>query len=148
MVVASRDENLSEGLWFLKIAMPPGEKEQTMSSWTKKLEKWFSAVAFAEAGEHKTALEMVGLAPREVKESVGVLQTLNTTFAAAAFAEANCHDLAKEILEADARKGTFAQVAGLKGVRIWYGFVPAPQESFLETVGLKGVRFRFATVPI
>jgi hypothetical protein len=119
-----------------------------MSSWAKRLENWFTAVAFAEAGEHKTALKMVGLDPIEAKQPVSILQSLNTTFAAAAFAEANCHDIATEILDADATKGSFSEVTGLKGIRIWYGHVPVTQESFLEAVGLKGVRLRFATVPI
>jgi hypothetical protein len=119
-----------------------------MRSWAKRLETWFSAVAFAEAGEHKTAIEMVGLAPMDARQPVRILQSLNTTFAAAAFAEANCHDIAKSILDADAKKESFAEVVGLKGVRIWHGFVPAPQESFFEAVGLKGVCLRFGTVPI
>jgi hypothetical protein len=119
-----------------------------MSSWATTLEKWFSAVAFAEAGEHNTALEMVGLGPSEARQPVSILQKLNITFAAAAFAEANCHDFAKEILDADAKNRSFAEVVGLKGVRVWYGFVPASQESFLETVGLKHARLRFVTVPI
>jgi hypothetical protein len=105
-------------------------------------------VAFAEAGEHKTALEMVGLVPAESRKPVGILESLNTHFAAAAFAEADCHVIAKEILNANAKDRSFADVVGLKGVRIWYGFVPAPQESFFEAVGLKGVRLRFGTVPI
>lgn len=141
-----------EGSWrsllSLKSAVTPEDKERAMSSWAKRLENWFSAVAFAEAGEHKTALEMVGLAPIEAKQPVSVLQNLNTTFAAAAFAEANCHDIAKEILDADAKKDSFAEVVGLKGIRIWYGHVPATQGSFLEAVGLKGACLRFGTVSI
>lgn len=119
-----------------------------MSSWAKTFEKWFSAVAFAEAGEHNTALEMVGLAPGEAKQPVSILQNLNTAFAAAAFAEANCHVIANQILEADAKNRNFAEVIGLKGVRIWHGIVTVPQESFLEAVGLKHVSLRFGTVPI
>lgn len=119
-----------------------------MSSWAKRLENWFAAVAFAEAGEHKTALEMVGMAPSKARQPVSILQSLNTTFAAAAFAEANCHDMAKEILGAESKGKSFAEVIGLKGVRVWYGLVPATHESFLEAVGLKGVHLRLGTVPI
>ena len=119
-----------------------------MSYWTEKLEKWFSAVAFAEAGEPKTALEMVGISLREERESVSLLQTLNTTFAAAAFAEANCHDIAREILEADRKKETFAEAIGLKGIKIWYGHAPAPQESFFDILGLQGVSVRFGVVHV
>jgi hypothetical protein len=126
----------------------PGDKEGAMSSWAKTLEKWFSAVAFAEAGEHNTALEMVGLAPSEARQPVSILQKLNISFAAAAFAEADCHVIAKQILYPDDKDRSFAEVVGLKGVRIWHGFAPAPQESFLEAVGLKHARLRFVTVPI
>jgi hypothetical protein len=117
-----------------------------MSYWAQKLEKWFSAVAFAEAGEHNTALEMVGLTPTETREPVGVRQFLTTTFAAAAFAEANCHEIAKEILNSDPKKETFAEAIGLKGIRIWYGHVPAAQESFFETLGLQSIPVRFGVV--
>ncbi len=119
-----------------------------MSSWAKRLEDWFGAVAFAEAGEHRTALEMVGLAPSAARKQVSMFQSLNTAFAAAAFAEANCHDIAKEIFDAEAKGKSFAEVIGLRGVRVWHGFVPAPHESFLEAVGLKGVQLHFGTVPI
>ena len=147
MVVAVTDGSW-RSLLFLKIAVTREDKETVMSSWAKRLENWFSAVAFAEAGEHKTALEMVGLAPDEARQPVSILQSLNTTFAAVAFAEANCHDVAKEILNADTKKETFAEALGLKGIRIWYGHVPAAQESFFEVVGLGGVHLRFGTVPI
>lgn len=119
-----------------------------MNSWAKRLDNWFAAVAFAEAGEHRTALEMVGLPPSEARQPVSMFQSLNTSFAAAAFAEANCHGTANEILHSGAKAKSFAEVLGLQGVRVWYGFVPAPQESFLEAVGLKGVHLRFVTVPI
>jgi hypothetical protein len=148
IIVVEVIERSWRSLLSLKIAVTPEDKERAMSSWAKRLENWFSAVAFAEAGEHKTALEMVGLAPIEAKQPVSILQTLNTTFAAAAFAEANCHDIAKEILDADAKQGSFSEVTGLKGIRIWYGHVPATQGSFFEAVGLKGVRLRFGTVSI
>jgi len=117
-----------EGSWrsllSLKIAVTPEDKERAMSSWAKRLENWFSAVAFAEAGEHKTALEMVGLAPIEARQQVSILRSFNTTFAAVAFAEANCHDIATEILDPVARKGSFAEVTGLKGLCLRFGTVP------------------------
>jgi len=117
-----------------------------MSSWFTKLENWFAAVAFAEEGEHKTALELVGLKPQRATESAGVLDRLNTVFAAAAFAEANCHDMAEEILDPGLQKKSFSEIVGLKGIRVWYGFAPAADETFFHTIGLGGVPARLGLV--
>lgn len=113
-----------------------------MSTWTDKLNGWFSAVAFAEAGEHDTALEMVGRKPAYAEDRVGVLETLSSMFAAAAFAEANCPDVAEEMLNPGREKKSFVETIGLKGVRVWYGFAPAQEPSFFETVGLQGACMR------
>lgn len=117
-----------------------------MSSLFKKLENWFAAIAFAEEGEHNTALAMVGMKTHEATQSVGVIERLNTAFAAAAFAEANCHDIAKEILDPADSKGSFIKTVGLKGIRIWHGFVPAADDGFLQAVGLAGVPIRVGVV--
>jgi hypothetical protein len=109
---------------------------------TKKLEKWFSAVAFAEEGEHATAMQMVGIEPANRSESVGFVQSLETAFAAAAFAEADCRDMALEILDAG-KKESFAEAVGLKSIRIWHATVPLEEESFLDVLGLRGARLRF-----
>jgi hypothetical protein len=121
-------------------------KEQTMTSWLKKLENWSAAVAFAEAGERDTALAMVGLKPREARQGVGLMETLNRTFAAAAFAEADCHEAAREILDPAPRKESFLAKVGLKGVRVYYAIAPATEPSFLEAVGLVGAPARFGVV--
>ena len=119
-----------------------------MSSLFKKLENWFAAIAFAEEGEHNTALAMVGLKTHEATQTVGVIERLNTAFAAAAFAEADCHDIAKEILDPADAKGSFIKTLGLKGIRIWHGFVPAADESFFQVVGLVGVPSRIGVVSL
>ncbi len=117
-----------------------------MRSWIDKLEKWFSAVAFAEEGEHKTALELARLNVHEAPERVGAFHALRNAFAAAAFAEENCHEIAREILNRGKAKKGFLETLGLKGVRVWYGHVPLPQETFLEIVGLSGARVRFGVL--
>jgi len=119
-----------------------------MSWWSDRLEKWFSAVAFAEEGERETALQMVGMDPEPAKEGVSVLERLNTVFAAAAFAEENLHAEARQILEAGNKKPSFLETVGLRGVRVWCGKAPLGEDSFLASVGLKGIKVHFATVPL
>lgn len=117
-----------------------------MSTIMEKIGTWFSAIAFAEAGEHEMALRMVGLTPTKSTASVSVFETLSTSFAAAAFAEANCQDMATQILDPHPRKQTFAEVVGLKGVRVRRGRVSFEEESFLEFLGISGVRARLGVV--
>ncbi|MEW6530586.1 MAG: hypothetical protein AB1473_07105 [Thermodesulfobacteriota bacterium] len=117
-----------------------------MTSWLRKLEYWFAAVAFAEAGERETALALVGLKPREARQRVGLMETLNRTFAAAAFAEADCHEAAREILEPAPREESFLAKVGLKGIRVYYGVAPVAEPSFLEVVGLVGAPARLGVV--
>ena len=119
-----------------------------MGSWRKDLEACFSAVAFAEAGEHEMAAEMAGLEPKETKERVGVLQTLERTFAAVAFAEAGCQETAMEISGVGRRRPAFLEVVGLKGVPVRYGLMPMEEDCFLEAVGLGGVAVRYLSVPL
>jgi hypothetical protein len=119
-----------------------------MSTIMEKFGTWFSAIAFAEANEHETAMRMVGISPRKATESVSVFETLSTGFAAAAFAEANCPEMAWEILEPARRKQSFAEVVGLKGVRVRYARVPVVEETFFEVLGLSGVRMRLGVVSV
>ena len=114
---------------------------------TKKLEQWFSAVAFAEEGDHKTAMQMVGIERASRSESFGFAQSLETAFAAAAFAEADCRELALEILDAE-KKESFAEVVGIKGIRVWHATVPLQEESFLDVVGLQGARLKFGVAQL
>lgn len=119
-----------------------------MATITERLQRWFAAVAFAEAGERETALEMIGVPAAVAKNPAGVMQTLSTSFAAAAFAEANCHDMAAEILGTKRRNKTFLETLGLTGVRIWYGVAPAAEPSFFEMVGLRGVKTRLVVASL
>lgn len=119
-----------------------------MGSFMEKLGTIFSAAAFAEAGEHETAMVMVGVTPSKAAEAVSPLESLSRHFTAAAFAEADCHDMAREVLSPAERKKSFAEVIGLKGVRVWRGLAPASGESFLDSVGLAGVKVKFAVIPV
>ncbi|HTY25486.1 MAG TPA: hypothetical protein VMC85_20315 [Desulfomonilaceae bacterium] len=119
-----------------------------MSMLTDKLENWLSAVAFAEAGEHETAIAMVGISPMKAKSRAGLLETLNKYFSAGAFAEEDCRETALEILDAGAKKNSFLEKVGLTNVKVWYGTLPSEQASFLEEIGLTGVRVRFATLTV
>jgi hypothetical protein len=116
-----------------------------MTSWLARLEKWFSAVAFAEAGEHATAAHMVGLQPRTATASEGVLHHVRTAFAAAAFAEENCPETALEMMKPAKRRTDFLEVVGLKGVHVRRGVMAYSEESFFDVVGLRGARARWCT---
>lgn len=85
----------------------------------RKMEDCFAALAFAEAGETKTAMAMAG-----VEESgYGV----SDVYAAVAFAEVGCHDEARRML-------------GMTPVRL----APTPKVcGFLDSVGLSGVRVAY-----
>ena len=111
----------------------------------EKLESWFTATAFAEAGEHKTAMEIASAPIPQPRESEAPLSSLSLTFAAAAFAEENCHAMAAEILVGKRVSNSFLQTIGLTGVRVWSGWASAEQ-SFAEAVGLVGVRFRVVSI--
>ncbi len=121
-------------------------EETSMSAWIKRLEDWFTAVAFAEAGEHDTARKLAGLGARPAGRKITVLETFNTFATAAAFAEENCLEIAREILDATPRRRSFLEDVGLVGVRVWYGTASAEPRLFLEEVGLAAVRVRYVTV--
>jgi len=90
----------------------------------KRLEDTFAGLAFAEAGETETAMQMAG-----VKDcNVGVADV----FAAAAFAEADCHAEALEMLGRAPKRLAppvqvcgFLESVGLGGVHVAYGLVEA-----------------------
>ncbi|MFH1113676.1 MAG: hypothetical protein V1792_07115 [Pseudomonadota bacterium] len=111
-----------------------------MSSWKDKLEAWFSAVAFAEAGEHETALRMTAPSVGNAVEATLSIDGLNRVFAAAAFAEADCHQIAREILAPRKGKDSFLDRVGLRGVGVRMCRVPVHQESFVDFLGLQGIR--------
>lgn len=102
-----------------------------MRKWQKKIEKVFAAAAFAEAGEHDTALEMVGSNPVLKEKVIHFFKSVQNVFAAATFAEADCHEMAREYLQPGPA-----------------GRASESMRSFLETVGLQGVRVRFVMAQI
>jgi transposase len=120
--------------------------QEELMSWKQKLESWFAAVAFAEEGEHETALKIAGTTVPESVEVVKIPSFANT-FAAAAFAEENCHDYATDIMYGVKRKNSFLSAIGLSNRRVWYGTANL-EESFAEAVGLAGVRCRLMTIQL
>ena len=93
----------------------------------KNIETTFAAAAFAEAGEHETAMRMMGFRPAYEKVRQ-FCDYIASNFAAAGFAEANCHDDAIRFAEPQgvcARQGdsldTFLETVGLGQVRVCYG---------------------------
>ena len=91
-----------------------------MAGFRDKLERIFAAVAFAERGEHSTALDIAGEPPGAHRS------TIDDLMVAVTFAEAGCRDMALEVLEpaaprAPRRVSGFAAAVGLAGVRMRYG---------------------------
>ncbi len=91
------------------------------------IERTFAAAAFAEAGEHETAMKMMGIRPAYEKVRK-FCDYMANNFAAVGFAEADCHDEAIRIAdsrEVSIRKrdslDTFLETVGLGQVRVCYG---------------------------
>ncbi len=118
-----------------------------MSFGSDEMENWFAAVAFAEAGEHETAIRMAG-GQATVKKRAWIWETLSRYFTAAAFAEENCPETALDILGGSTKRNSFLETVGLQGVRVWYGRLSTEPASFLDEVGLAGVRVRYARVTL
>ena len=97
-----------------------------------KLEKTFAAAAFAEAGEHETAIQMGEVSDKPKRFLEKILNGWQNHMAAVAFAEANEHDEALR----------------------WLGDKKAPRKredtlaGFLEKVGLENARVCYGVVPI
>lgn len=116
-------------------------------NWRQRFQKWFAAAAFAEEGEHKTALQIASAPIPEAQEAPALAPALSRTFAAVAFAEENCHEIAAEILFGARRKNWFLSTVWLANVRVWYG-TAFLGESFVEAVGLAGARLRLVSVSL
>ena len=101
-------------------------------SWKEKINNIFTAVTFAEAGEHDTALEMMSHTTSQ-KRSKSWLHSLNNLFTAVTFAEADCHDTALEYLD---------QRPAAKTQKV-FEYQPVKLKDFAATVGLDGVQLRF-----
>lgn len=91
-------------------------------------EDTFAAVAFAEAGEHATAMKMAGIVPA-YKKVRNFVRFLEQNFAAIGFAEAGCPEEAARIADLPAARrrqrdslDTFLETVGLGSVRVCYGF--------------------------
>ena len=104
-------------------------------SWKDKINQIFTAVTFAEAGEHETALEMMNQ-PATEKRSKNWLDALNNIFTAATFAEADCHDMALDYLGAQPAAKTQKVIE----------YQPVKLKDFAAAVGLEGVQLRFGVV--
>lgn len=104
-----------------------------MSRFTDRFTAYFSAAAFAEAGEHETALQMAQASPAPLKKVNPVFDSLRKTFAAVAFAEEGLHAEAELMLAPAA-----APVR-----RNW-----SAEESFLDLVGLQNVRVRHMVLQV
>ncbi|MGQ9656221.1 MAG: hypothetical protein ACUVXD_19390 [Thermodesulfobacteriota bacterium] len=119
-----------------------------MGKWRERIERWSSAVAFAEAGDSETAVRMVGLSPS------GKRVPVDDVFTAVTFAEAGLPEMAMEFLgESFSRRAResegFLSAVGLKGVRVWYGLVEASESfDFAASMGLKGVRLWYGTARV
>jgi hypothetical protein len=97
-----------------------------MKSIRTTIQSTFAAAAFAEHGEHDTAIDLVGR-PEPARRSW--LEVLRSTFAAAAFAEAGEHETAMDLAgigrpATPARGqtlGDFMRDVGLVGVPAYIG---------------------------
>lgn len=104
-----------------------------MGRFADRFQAHFSAAAFAEAGEHETALQIVQTGPILHEKKSAVLDGLRRTFAAVAFAEEGLH--------AEARAMLAPAVA--KAPKTW-----SAEESFLDLVGLQHVRVRHMVLQV
>ena len=83
----------------------------------ERIEDWFAAVAFAEAGEGETALKIAGIQRRPQKRL-----SFDNLMAAITFAEAGVHEYALEFAGKTAHKKSSKPLSiVLPGVKIWYG---------------------------
>ncbi|MBS3757491.1 MAG: hypothetical protein KGY61_02400 [Desulfobacterales bacterium] len=93
----------------------------------QNIENTFAAVAFAEAGEHETAMKMAGIRP--VYEKVrSVIDFIERSFAAVGFAEAGLHEEAIKmthphpvVAKRNDTLDNFLETVGLGNVRVCYG---------------------------
>lgn len=96
-----------------------------MNPLTEIFRSSFAAVAYAEAGEHETAMAMAGVQPRKSPSASPMLNAFQRVFVAASFAEEGLHAEAVSYLESR----------------------PAPRDLdtdyFLDSVGLQGIRVQF-----
>ena len=97
----------------------------------KTMEDTFAAAAFAEAGEHDTAMEMAGIqaTARAVWEKV--MRVFDVHMSATCFAEAGCHETARGMLDAKESRQERPNL-----------------DEFLESVGLQRTQVRFGLASV
>ena len=86
-----------------------------MKGLRQRIEDWLTAVTFAEAGEHETALRLIDRQVARKKRS-----TLDDLMTAITFAEAGLVETAREFLQAKDPVPDPIHLE-LPGVKIWYG---------------------------
>lgn len=106
----------------------------------ERIEAWFSAVAFAEAEDHETALKMVGRKPGHEKHP-----SLDSVMAAITFAEAGLHDTAREFLRVE-RPAYHPARLGLPAGKVCYGTAAAHREAI--SLQLPGVKIWYGVAPV
>lgn len=99
----------------------------------RKIETTFAAAAFAEAGEHETAMRMMRIRPAYEKLR-SLANFFERHFSAVCFAEAGCHEEANRICN------TTQRCAGKESRE--------SLDTFLETVGLGNVRVRYGLASV
>lgn len=116
-----------------------GQRRMVMKGLTKRiddwlkavalaLQNWWTAIAFAEQGEHETALKLLGHKTIRKKSP-----SVDDLFTAITFAEAGLPDTAMEFLE-ETRSREKEICLELPGVKIWTGSIP------VEDTPLAGVK--------
>ncbi len=93
-------------------------------------ENTFAATAFAEAGEHGTAIKMAGVTDAAKTAIARCVAFLEAHMTAVAFAEADCHEIAGRCVPEGEKPvcrstgetlDSFLENVGLKNVRVCYG---------------------------
>lgn len=107
-----------------------------MRTFIEKIQNTFAAVAFAEAGEHETAIQLAhgqaALRPERLSIGKQFANMIDRHFTAITYAEAGCNDMARQYLNgtpvavrADRRRpvtlGEFARTVGLDRAPLHYG---------------------------
>jgi hypothetical protein len=121
-----------------------------MKTFTQKIESWFSAVAFAEAGEHQTAIQVAAQTPVALERKRPVVEFFNRVFAAAALAEEGLHKDAERVYVGlptvtVERKPSFLEVVGLNKAPVQL-VLARSKPSFLEMVGLSAAPVHCMTI--
>ncbi|MGM0453343.1 MAG: hypothetical protein ACQERN_09290 [Thermodesulfobacteriota bacterium] len=103
------------------------------NNFRQTFENTFAATAFAEAGEHGTAIKIAGVTDTAKTAIARFVRFVESNMTAVAFAEADCHEVAGRCVptgEKRVRRATrptgdtldnFLENVGLKNVQVCYG---------------------------